>query len=162
MASTATPHSARLLALGLAAVLMMAGAGIGVSVDRLWVRPASTRAPDHHKNQPHTSTAILAHMQRRLQLTDAQVTQLTPVVTALLDEVHGIRGRSKKQAIAAHDRAQNKILAILDTQQATVYHRWMQSKFSKHHKGRGGHHRGHTLEPHAPNRHNPHPKDHRK
>lgn len=157
MASTTTPRSARLLALGLAAIMMLAGAAIGVSVDRLWVRPAATRGPELHKKQPHTSASILAHMKRRLKLTDVQVTKLTPVVTALLDEVHGIRGHSKKQAVAAHQRAQKKILAILDSRQAAVYHRWVEEKFSKHRKWRGKHHGGHAVEPHVPKRHNPHP-----
>lgn len=153
---TSTPsRSARLAALGLAVVFLVAGAAIGVSVDRLWIRGAPSSASDtRHPHKRHTIEDIVAHMRQRLALTDAQVRSLEPVVAELIREIEHLKGDHHRKAFEIHKRMQSKILAILEPDQANEYRRWVAEKMTKLKHIRRLHDAGHHgIDPHGHGRH---------
>ena len=109
-----TTTRSRLAAIALTLSLLIAGAVVGVGVDRLWIRddvaqrtPRAMRAPERQ----------LERFRRRLDLTDAQAAAIGTILQQLQRDVRD----HQEQSRAARQRSRAAILALLTPEQATKY-----------------------------------------
>lgn len=109
-----TPNRSRLAAIGLTLCLLLAGAFVGVGIDRLWIRddtvveaPRARRAPERQ----------LERFRRRLELTDSQATAIGEILRDAQREIREHQERSR----AARERSRAAIMALLTPEQAAKY-----------------------------------------
>jgi|GEM_PF-3358362 len=119
MSTTVTNNRSRLLAALLAAALLVAGAAIGISVDRLWLRAAASH--ERHGWKHHDPEHVMRWFRSTLQLSDDQATKIEAIIRATRDSAHEAKQRIRPQLRALHEHAQTQILHLLDADQAAKY-----------------------------------------
>jgi len=106
---------ARLRAAATALLLLVAGAALGVAVDRLWVAPAQA------EGLALTPDAMSA----RLGLSDAEAAGLRTLLDSLHTTVTGAAAEGPVALRAATDAAHRRIEASLRPESRPAFHSWM-------------------------------------
>lgn len=102
-----------------AAFLFLSGAIFGA------VCAHTVRGPWHHPHEGLTSK-IMDHLQRKLDLSPQQVSELTPIVTDLKHELDAMRRENRPRLEAAMDTAVQKALPLLNPEQQSRLHELQQ------------------------------------
>lgn len=126
MSTTVTNNKSRWLAAGLAVVLLVAGAAIGVSVDRLWVRGSSS-PPDGHW-QRHSPEQVMRWFRDKLDLTDEQATKIEAIFHDTRRRAHEATQHIRPQLRHIHMQAQKRVLELLEPDQAEQYKKLIEHK----------------------------------
>jgi len=125
---------ARLIAGSLVLVLLLAGAAIGVSVDRMWVRSAAQPDSPHWKHKKHRSVEhIVARFREQVNLTDDQAVKVSAIFKRTMKRAKALRMTIKPKFREAHQQAHKEILAILRGDQIAQYKKLIENKKRRMH-----------------------------
>lgn len=137
MSTSVTNNRSRLLAALLAAALLVTGAAIGISVDRLWLRGAASH--QRHGWKHHDPEHVMRWFRSKLSLSDDQATQIEAIIRDTRNSAHAAKQRIHPQLKALHEHAQKQILELLDAEQAAKYKKLIEHRkrhFRHMHKAR--------------------------
>jgi len=127
-------RAARSRAAVAAALLLVAGAIMGIALDRLWLSPRSTQAT------PLTAAA----MSDRLALAPADQARITALLDTLHREISAAMAHGPDSVRAATDAAHRRIEASLPPEARPEFRAWMlghqQHMMQRLHLGPGGMH----------------------
>jgi len=106
----------------LIAVILAAGVGIGVAVDRTWLAPSAERVRRHGPGLPPLGRAM-RHFRERLKLTDEQASKIEAILDAAGKEAEAVRERVEPDMRGIMERARSEIRALLTAEQAAEFDR---------------------------------------
>ncbi len=122
----------------LIAVILAAGIGIGVAVDRKWLAPCPEARSRRGPSIP-PSVRAMRHFRERLELTDEQARKVETILEETGKEAAALRERVEPEMRALTDRSRARIRELLDAKQAAEFDSW-NAEVERHAKGRRGHH----------------------
>tara|TARA_R110002073_G_scaffold241497_3_gene403404 strand:+ start:96466 stop:96921 length:456 start_codon:yes stop_codon:yes gene_type:complete len=136
----------KLSAIGLVLALLLVGAAVGVAVDRAWIRDQEPIAAGHSGPPPSMrADRIFSIFKERLNLTEAQATEVRTILLDVETFAHGIREGARPKMDAAMAAADEKIRVLLTVEQATIYDELIEERkrrIRKRTSGHPGHGRG--------------------
>ena len=125
------------------ALVFVSGAVLGVFGDRLYnatVVNGSIGGPDKGKNPEEFRKKMVAEWQKRLTLSDEQVTKLNIILDETRSQFHEARQKMDPEMQAIRHGQQDKIRAMLKPEQRAEYEKMLQEREKREKENHG--HRG--------------------
>ena len=127
-----TTRSMRLVGVALLAAVLAGGAGMGIALDRLWLRPGATVATGQKRakrsRDPQVRTnRLMQRFQTRLDLDAAQEKTVRAAVLQMFTESREIRRRARPTIRKARQQARQKIRAALRPDQRARYEKMLKA-----------------------------------
>lgn len=128
-----TTRSMRLMGVGLLVLVLGSGVGLGVALDRLWLRPAATV----EKKQPRTrrrsrdpqvrTDRLMKRFKKKLGLDAAQEKTVRAAVFQMFSETRKLRKQARPAIRRTREDARNEIRKALRPDQRARYEKMLKA-----------------------------------
>lgn len=127
-----TLRNMRLLGVGLLLLVLGSGVGLGVALDRLWLRPTATaaqrkaRRARRSRDPQERTDRLVKRFKKRLDLDAAQEKRVRAALYQMFTETRALRRHARPAIRRTREQARDRIRAVLRPDQRARYEQMLQ------------------------------------
>lgn len=126
-----TLRNVRLLGVGLVVLVLGSGVGLGIALDRLWLRPTTSivqkkaQRSRRSKDPQARTDRLMKRFKKKLDLDAAQEKTVRAALHQMFTETQALRRNARPAIRRTREQARNRIRAALRPDQRTRYEKML-------------------------------------